>query len=179
MELQIDASDIDIVVRNLEATPTQAQAALRSTLPKMARWLRARSVKGLSRELDVQQTVIRRRLKQFRLRRLGDAASIDVWYGLDPIALIHLKPRQTRRGVKARSHLREGAFIASGKSGNRQVFKRRGKERLPIDRQTLDIGDKARRWIEDSLLGVEAFERQFLGTFEHELRWRMQSQKSA
>lgn len=173
MEIRIDASGLDDIARELRASPAQASAALRSTLRKMASWLRAQSVRGLSKALDVQQKVIRRRLRQFRLRTAEDGASIDIWYGLDPIALIHLGARQTRKGVRARRHIREGAFIATGRGGNRQVFKRRGRARLPIDKQTLDIEDRANVWIEDELIGTADFERRFLDTFEHELRWRM------
>lgn len=176
IDLDLDAQGIEQVVRDLQATEGHVRQALNSTLRKMASWMRTRSVRGLSDHLKVQQKVLRRRLKSFQLRRSADGASITVWYGLNPIALIHLGARQHKRGVTAGRHQVPGGFIANGRNGSRQVFKRRGQSRLPIDKQTLDIQDKANTYLEDHVIGDVAFEQQFQKTFEHELRWRMQRQ---
>ncbi len=174
MELWVDSSSLKVVSVDLQATEAQADAAMRSSLRKMASWLRAKSIRGLSRELEVGSKVLRRRLKAFRLRKTADGASVGVWYGLDPIALVHLGARQSKAGVKAGQHAVAGAFIA-GKGDGKQVFKRVGKARLPIEKQTLDVQEKANRWIEDDLIGTAEFETKFLSTFEHELSWRMQT----
>ena len=177
MELRIDAPALGVIVADLAATEPQVEAALRSTLTKMAAWLRALSIRGLSKELQVGVKVMRRRLKTFRLRKSADGGSIQVWYGLDPIALIHLRARETRTGVTAGKHRRAGAFIAKGKNNNEQVFKRNSKARLPIEKQTLAIQDKAQTWLEDVAIGGAEFERKFLSTFEHELKWRTRTPK--
>lgn len=176
IELDLEAQGVDQVIRDLQATEGQVRLALASTLRKMASWMRTRSVRGLSDHLQVQQKVLRRRLKSFRLRRSADGASIMVWYGLNPIALVNLGARQTRVGVTAGKHQRPGAFIAQTRNGKRHVFKRAGRARLPIKTQVLDIADRAQTYIEDNVAGDVAFEQQFQKTFEHELRWRMQKQ---
>lgn len=176
IELDLEAQDIQNVIFDLQATEAQVNRALSSTLGKMAAWMRTRSVRGLSKELQVQQKIIRRRLKTFRMSRTSNGASIRVWYGLDPIALIHLKARQTQRGVTAGRHSRDGAFIRRGRNGNEQVFKRRGAGRLPLDKQRLDVEDKAATYLEDEIIGGLAFQSQFFKTFEHELRWRTRTQ---
>lgn len=176
MELRIDAPALGTIATELGGTADQVEAALRSTLAKMASWLRALSVRGLARELQIGVKVMRRRLKAFRLRKSADGASIAVWYGLDPVAMVHLGARQTRAGVTAGKHKRAGAFIA-GKGEGRQVFKRRSAARLPIDKQTVDIQDKAQAWLEDEAIGGAAFERKFIATFEHELKWRTRARK--
>lgn len=177
IDLQIDAGDLDRIAGELAATEVHAAKALNSTLVKMAAWLKTKSVKGLSGHLAIQQKVIRRRLKSFRLQRKAGGSQITVWYGLDPIALIYLQARKANGGVKASGgRFVPSGFIADGRNGNRQVFKRRGKARLPIDKQRVDIEDKSTTYIEDQLLGTAEFEDRFFKTFEHELQWRMQTQ---
>ena len=177
LNLEIDAAGLERLARDLQATERQAERALRSTLGKMASWLRVRSVRGLSKHLQVQQKILRRRLKSFRVKKTADGSEVTVWYGLDPIALIYMGARETRAGVTAGKHRRPGAFIARGRSGNRQVFKRKGEGRLPIEKQTLDVQDKAQDYIEDNLLGAAEFEAQFYRTFEHELQWQTRTRK--
>lgn len=177
INLVVDAPNLEGVITDLAATEAQVQKALNSTLGKMATWLRSISAKGLSKELAIQQKVLRRRLKLFRLHRNGNGAEIKVWYGLDPIAMVYMQPRQNKKGVRAYGgRFVQSGFIAAGSNGNRQVFKRRGKERLPVDKQRADIVDKASIYIEDNLLGTEQFEAQFFKIFEHELQWRTQTQ---
>lgn len=172
VNLEVSTLGIERLVLDLNATEKQAEKALRSTLVKMASWLRTRSVRGLSKELEIQQKVLRRRLKAFRLKKSADGANITVWYGLDPVALIYLGARQTSSGVTAGRHKRKSAFIAKGSNGNKQVFKRRGKARLPIDKQVLDINNKAETFLEDRLIGSSEFETYFMTVLERELKWR-------
>lgn len=176
IDIEVSPEGLQQITLDLAATEKQATKALQSTLTKMAAWLRSKSVKGLSEHLAIQQKVMRRRLKSFRLTRLAQGGQITVWYGLDPIALIYLNARQNKSGVAAMG----GRFVASGfiapTKGGRQVFKRRGKARLPIDKQRAEIQDKANTYIEDRLVGTEEFEARFFTIFERELKWRMQTQ---
>lgn len=177
LNLVVDAPDLRNVITDLAGTEAQVQKALNSTLGKMAAWLRTISAKGLSKELAIQQKVIRRRLKLFRLHRNADGSEIKVWYGLDPVALIYMQAKQNKQGVRAYGgRFVKSAFIADGRNSNRQVFKRRGKERLPLDKQRAEIADKASVYIEDTLLGTAEFEAQFYKIFEHELQWRTRTQ---
>lgn len=177
IDLEIEAGDLQRIAGEIDATEAQATKALNSTLVKMAAWLKSKSVKGLSDALAIQQKVVRRRLKAFRLQRRAGSSSITVWYGLDPIALIHLQAKKAKGGVKASGgRFVQDGFIAKGKNGRAQVFKRRGKARLPVEKQRAKIEDKANTYIEDSLIGTAEFEARFFKTFEHELQWRMQTQ---
>ena len=63
IELTIDTKGLEGVIDELGAMPQQVQAAMRSTLTKMAGWVRTRSTRGLSKELALQQKIVRRRLK--------------------------------------------------------------------------------------------------------------------
>lgn len=179
MNITFDVSGLDRITADLSATQAQADAALRSTLGRMSQWLSAKSLRGLSAALAVQPKVLRRRLKRFRLTPSGGGGEVRLWYGLDPIALVYLKPRKRAAGVSAMGgRYAPGGFIAraSGKGGGgkgQQVFKRTGKARLPIEKVDADIQIPAQKWLEDELLGGGEFENRFMSIYERELKWRM------
>ena len=167
IEVQIGEHGISNAIAELDATPNQCAKALRSTLSKMARWLQTRTTKGLSAELQIQQKIIRRRLRKTSIVTTPDGYTIKLWYGLNDISLIHLNARETKKGVTAGKRKVDGAFIAKG-----QVFKRTGKARLPIENQVVEIKKQADDYLESAIDG-RAFEAQFIKTFEHELKWQM------
>ena len=177
IDWEINTAELTRLAVEIDATAAQAKAALKSTLGKMANWLRVRSLKGLSAELRLQQKIIRRRLKSLRVKETPDGSSVTVWYGLDPVALIYLNARETAAGVSASGGRQVSkGFIAGGKGGGKQVFKRIGKSRLPIKKQADAIKTPADGYLESQLVTSAAFEIQFFKTYEHELAWRMQTQ---
>ncbi len=89
-----------------------------------------------------------------------------VWWGLNPINLSRLNPRQTKRGVKAGPVFVEDGFLPGGKFG-KSVFKRVGKERLPIQRQEFRIDDLGVQVIRDTI--EPTVERIFMEEFRDEL----------
>lgn len=176
IDWQLDAQDLDRVALQIVQTEAQAQKALTSTLRKMANWLRARSVKGMSAELAIQQKIIRRRLKATRLKKSARGSEIGVWFGLNPVALVYLQAKQDKRkggGVRAAGgRFVKGAFIARMPGEHRGVYSRRGKARLPIDQEAAEIESKTHDFIEHQTIDSAAFEAQFWKTFEHELKWQ-------
>jgi len=177
IDLDIHADRLSQLQVDLQATDTEVRQALRSTLGKMARWMRTQSARGLSKELNLKQKAIRKRLKSFRVKTKGNQTEVTVWYGLDPIDYMDLAPRQTLAGVSAGSRRVPGAFIANARGGTRKVFKRKGPGRLPVEKQVVEIRDKADVWIEDQMLGSQQFDERFLTIFERELEWRTQKRK--
>lgn len=172
LALEVGTPDFHQLVLDLAATPTQAQRALNSTLRKMAAWLRARGIKGLSEKARMQQKILRRRLKSAKFKTSPSGSQITLWFGLNPVALIYLGAKQSAGGVTAQGgRYVQGAFIAQKAGGPKQVFKRRGQARLPIDKQESELEHTAERYIERDLL-TDAFEMQFWRTFEHELKWQ-------
>lgn len=155
------------IVEELQATHKQVEAALRSTVRKVAGWLRTRAYRGLAPALDIPIKVLRRRLKTFALKTSPDGTQMTLWFGLNPVGLIYLGAKQTKAGVTAYKRKVPGGFIAKG-----QVFKRTGKGRLPIERQAADVQDQAQIYLEDELLADADVERRFFQVFESELKWR-------
>lgn len=187
LELDIQPGQLELLAAELDATEAQIQKALASTFTRLARWVRTRATRGLSGDLKVPQKIIRRRIK-FAMRRRRDG--FKIWFGLDPVGLHEMKPRQTATGVTAGKHKRPGAFLAQGIGGGEPlVFRREGEKRImtrgrykgrlrqPIKRESLDIKEGADRFIEDQILNSTEFSEQFWKIFERELSWRTQTQK--
>lgn len=173
VNLQFDADELDTVALELGATEEAFDKAVAAACRKMAEWLKAQSVKGLAHELGIRQKVIRQRLRTFRMQRAGPGGEYKLFYGLDPIGYIRLgTPRKTAKGVRVGKFFIKEGFVAKDKGAHVRVFKRRGRARLPIEVQKLDIEPKAAPWIEDKLLGTADFEAQFFKFLEHELTWR-------
>lgn len=162
IELRPSLHGMDAVARQLSASPKQVDRALRTTVNRMAAWLRRKAGREVSSELRIGLDVLRYRMRTLRRGGGGDR-SASLWFGLNPIALSHMSPREIARGVKAGPAYVKGAFIAK-----RQVFKRRGEARLPIDKATVPIQEKADKALDAVVAGIE-FERRFLDTFEREL----------
>lgn len=176
-DIRIDTHELNRLVSDLAVTDRQAQQALSSTLAKMTAWLRGQSSKGLAKAARIPLRVVRRRMKTFRLARSASGSSVTLWYGLNPVGVIYLGAKQTKAGVNAaggRSY--RSAFIKTIKGG-RQVFQRAGRARLPIKKVEAEIEAEANSYFDGDLLGSAEFEERFFRIFEHELQWRMQTQR--
>lgn len=186
IEIDVQESGLESIERFLAATPKQVDRAMSSTFAKLARWLTTKSIRELAKHLKLPQKEVKRRLRTFRLSRVAGGQGVRVWYGLDPMGMIHLGARQTKEGVTAYGgRFVKSAFIARGRAGqggpadtNKQVFVREGRTRLPIKKVTVALGDDAQRYIEDHILGGYDFTQQFYTIFERELKWRTTQQSS-
>lgn len=146
-EMKIDVSrEAQDVAAMVAATTQQLEKAAQRAMTKAARWLRTHSVRELGQELGIKQEPLRKRFRVYPQRSKGE---VRFWVGLDPIGVYRLgKPKATSQGVKVNSKEYEGAFISPMKSDQPLVFKRRGKERLPIDLVDADIDEPAMDVIE-------------------------------
>lgn len=173
IRLEVSAPRLEVMVARMGADKGTVRQVMRSALGKMSSWARTRSAKGLSPELALQQKVIRRRLRTRKPKATNDGARAGVWYGLAPVSLIHLGARQTKAGVRAqRGRFVRSGFITRGRRGGEQVFKRRGRARLPIERQREQIALPAKKFVR-GMVKEREFEARFLKIFKHELTWRM------
>lgn len=172
--LQIDPIELNAVASRLAATDTQVQQALKSTLSRMAGWLRRSTVPGAARAANVPQKIIRRRLFRYHIRRSGAGFYVNIGYGLKAVPLIWLNARQTRTGVSAYGGRRvPHAFIARTRGGTLQVFRREGKTRTPVEVLSEEIREPVEHYLSEDVIDRAAFEERFLKTFRHELEWRL------
>ena len=87
-----------------------------------------------------------------------------VWFPVDAIRLGRAK--QNKSGTRAGSRSFPGAFIATMPNNKTGIFKRRGKARLPIEKQTIKLNPDADRIAEVKMVrvgrrtAIREFERQ-------------------
>ena len=166
------------MIRRLGATEKVVQQSMRSALGKMAAWTKTRSARGLSKELKLQQKILRRRMRAKPVRRTSRGAQATLWYGLNNVPLIYLNARRNRRGVAAYAGRQgDAGFIATGgRRPTKEVFKREGRARMPIKRQTESIAQESTGYLED-MIGEAEYQAHFQKLFLNQLQWRMQRQK--
>ena len=184
ISLQLDPRQLEQTALELDATEREVKLAMRSTVSKMAGWLRTRAGRVIRKETLLKHEQIRRRLKSIRVKVRANGVTGGVWIGLNEIDLAGLTPEQDGFGVSAgppgRSRSYENAFmgprpgvLASKLNGG--VFRRTTAKRLPLERLGMPIKSDAEKALDSDVF--KGFEDQFYKVFEHELKWRMQSQK--
>lgn len=150
----------------IEATRKQLETAVGRALRKTGAWLRTHSVRELGRELGITQAPLRQRFQLYPRIRDGE---VKVWVGLRPLSVHYLgTPRQTPTGVRVKRRDYEGAFIEPMRTRYPLVWQRKGRERLPIERVTEELGDVAVTVVERWERRVE---RRFVEIFEQEARY--------
>lgn len=164
LDFDIEADDLERIAKELEATPKEINAAYNKALARTAGTLRKMSSKGLVSELGLRRAkAIRRRLKTLRVKGSKSGgykkmASLQLWYGLNDIAVSEFKGRVREDAAGASysgdagRHAFPGAFVAqSSAAGRRAIMRRKGRARLPIRQETLPIKDRADVFVEDTI----------------------------
>ena len=176
LSVDIDGRGIEALLHAFAPTEKQVEAALRSTYGRMARWLRTQSVRDLSVRLKIQQKILRGRVRTYRMQHGvgGTGEGAKVWYGLRRVPFSRLGARKSGKGMRtAGGRYVEGAFEAR-LNGRKEVVKRVGEKRVPLEVVYAEISDESQIYIEDNLIGTAAFDIQFFKILEHELKWRTQ-----
>ncbi|WP_219855062.1 phage tail protein [Pseudomonas luteola] len=150
----------------LNRTRRQLDLAAARALRKTGQWLRTHSTREIAKELGIVQSPIRHR---YSIYSQATANQVKVWVGLQPISVHYLgDPKQTATGVKVGHRIYDDAFIGQMKNGPEMVFRRKGRERLPLERVTED-------WEGPAMTVLERWEqraqRRFVELFEQEARY--------
>lgn len=154
----------------LNQTRKQLDLAAARALRKTGQWLRTHSSREIAKELGIVQSPVRHRYNVYS-ETAGNA--VKVWVGLNPISVHYLgDPKQTAEGVSVGRRVYDEAFIGQAKQGPVMVWRRKGRERLPIVRVTED-------WEGPALTVLERWEqraqRRFVELFEQEARYVLES----
>lgn len=141
--LDFDFGDFAKVKEWAGITMEELKEAVRLATVDTASWANKESAKDLGQLLKVPYPAMRKRVKVKRRMMTfeGALATARIWYGINPVSLKYLKPKQDGAGVTTTAKSVPGAFISDKLKGN--VFKRKGSARFPIEKQTLDVEDKA------------------------------------
>lgn len=154
----------------IDATAKQLETAVGRALRKTGQWLRTHSVRELGRELGINQAPLRQR---FRLYPRVQDGEVKVWVGLRPLSVHYLgDPQQGVTGVKVGRNTYDGAFINPMRSRHKLVWRRKGQERLPIERVTQEIAEMGEAVVNRWEARVE---RRFVELFEQEARYVLAS----
>lgn len=148
--LDFDYSDFRKVKEWAGITMEELKEAVRLATMDTASWANKESAKDLGRELKVPYPAMRKRIKVKRrmITAGGSLATARIWYGINAVSLKYLKPKQDSSGVTTTATTVPGAFISQKMKQN--VFKRKGDARLPIEKQTLDVEDRAATFLQTS-----------------------------
>lgn len=155
-QLRFDVSGwVEVDTQMANATKRLDLAAARA-LRKTAQWLRTHSSREIARELGITQSPIRHR---YNVYSESTAQEVKLWVGLQPISVHWLgDPKQNSAGVSVGHRQYDDAFISPMKSSHKLVFRRKGRERLPVERVTED-------WSEQGYSALERWERRAMNRF--------------
>lgn len=170
--LNLEANGWADVEADIKAMPRQLDLAAARALRKTAQWLRTHSTREISRALRITQIPIRNR---FLIDTRATAREVKLWVGLNPLSVHYLgTPRQTTTGVKVGHREYDDAFISPMKTSARLVWRRKGRERLPIQRVTED-------WEAEGFTVLERWEKRamerFVELFEAEARHALEGNR--
>ncbi|MFM5422209.1 hypothetical protein ACET8S_04985 [Aeromonas veronii] len=178
LHFDIDWQDLLRIGEELQASDKQIKFALSRALRRTEASLRKLSSKGLPKVLGLRvATALRKRLRSIKLRATPGSDGVALWYGLNPLPVSSFKGRvqQDDGGAWKKDYYFDDAFVAkSSKKGQNTIFKRKGKDRLPIVEQSITIEDAAFVYIED-----EVFEQTldiFWRHFQRDLKARVKFQ---
>ena len=161
--LTIDTKQLDLLIKEFSASDKVVYLALRSALNRTAKWLRTQTTRDMRDSLKIKAALIRRRLKVARIKKTSNGWVINLWLGLNPIPMHDLNPKKTNTGVKAGKYAVEHAFLAKG-----TVFKRKGKNRLPIEKQFIDIQKQGENALKSSF--IDEWQDIFFKEFERYMK---------
>ena len=134
--------------------------------------IRKLSSKGLQSELGLRNaTALRRRLKDFRIKR-GRSESIVMWFGANdlPLSAFKGRPRAVPGGIEFNGTTLVGAFFARPGGKKRGVYTRAGAARYPIIEAMIPVADRMMIFLEDEVfVDIEGL---FFRNFESEVRAR-------
>ena len=174
IELKIDAARMRSIGDELGASEDDLKKAYNRALAKTSRALRTQARKALREGLKLRAAAVlnaRLKLVRFRPRGRGLGGAL-LWTGTNDLPARAFKgtPRQTATGASVGGRSFKGAFVGAGQnSGGRIVFRRKGKERLPIYAETVSIVEEAEPILEDVYQDVAAI---FFKNFKSEVRAR-------
>lgn len=144
------------VEASIAKIPAKLDLAAARALRKTAQWLRTHSSKEIARELGITQSPIRHR---YQIHTRSTSSEVKLWVGLQPIAVHYLgNPKQTQTGVRVGHRQYDDAFISPMKSSQRLVWRRKGRERLPIEKVEED-------WQGPAMTALDRWEKRALERF--------------
>lgn len=153
LRVTFDAAQFDALKARFNATKAEVKEALSDAAKDTAG-----DIKNFDAELGAALKIRPELLKnRITLRYRYKSGTGVFWFGMNPINLGALNPKQDRMiggGVTAGPVTVPGAFVS--KKLNGQVFSRSGKSRLPIFKEQYNIADISRDTIRTKVFPIIA-----------------------
>ena len=154
----------------LTASKDQIEKAALRALNKTSRWLRSDLVSQTAKSLNIKSTPIRDVLVIVRAKKTNLKTTVGLSKRGGVIRAIDAgSATQNSKGVRVGKRQFDNAFLATMPSGHHGVFKRKGKERLPIKEVQIFISSKLHDLMEEASHGRAL--SHFETVFERELRY--------
>lgn len=173
LSVDINEAQVDQIAREFAATPNQIKDAYSKALTRTSGTLRKAIVPGLVSELGLKNgKMLRRRLKLYK-NRGANRSSVKIWVGAGGMHYSDFKGRwvRTRQGIKVGDDLIIGGFAGtSAFTGRREVFTRKGRDRLPLKLEKKAISGRVVAFLDENVfIDIEAI---FFKHFQHEIKAR-------
>jgi hypothetical protein len=127
--------DQERLQRLYNRTPVEMKKASKATINKVVPKYQREAGGAIPRSAGTSITGYRRVRSRKKLAKIKKLRG-EVWQGTARIPARYAgKLRQVKGGVRAGRLFFEGAFIATMRNGYRSVFKRKGKNRYPIEQE--------------------------------------------
>ena len=159
--ITIDLSSLKAAAKKIILPDETMKKIMALAVSRTARWAAIRFRNQLAKGTKMTGKVIKGRMR-VTISKEGEGHA-HIWIGLKPVSLSRFNPVATGSGVTTDvKEVPDGFILPAG-----GVFKRRGAARLPIDKQFLEIKEKADPIFDRVVSEVEArlginFERAYL-----------------
>jgi hypothetical protein len=137
LRVKFDASDFESLGAEFSVFKGEIQEAVRRAVKTTTQRIQEEAISEFVKVSGLRVSGVRKRM--FLRYKYADGYG-RIWWGLSPVSLALLSPRRSASGVRAGPVSVAGGFMPGG-DYKRSVFKRRGRERLPIDKQFYEVRD--------------------------------------
>lgn len=144
--------------------------------------LRRLTLKELPNILGLRAaSALRKRIKTIKGSVRENSSVIAMWFGLNdlPVSSFKGRPKKTADGAEFNGMSYSGAFLGRSQFKNkRTIFKRVGKDRLPVSEQLYPISEEAILFIDDDLFDRvldifwNHFERDLKARIKYDIGWK-------
>ena len=179
LRVKFDASDFEALGQEFTVFKGEIQEAVRRAVRTTTDRLRDDTISEFVQVSGLRVSAVRKRM--FLRYRYKDGYG-RIWFGLSPVSLALLSPRKTAGGVRAGPVTVPGGFMPGGSYG-KTVFARRGRARLPVDKQYYDIKDMGEDVIRNRIepviqsIFMEELRDELLGSVSGETRAKRRGMK--
>lgn len=136
MNIELSVND-NALMQAFSHKQKKLEKAMQRAVRKTHKWLLRQLTIAIAKETLISQKGITPRVfSNFDKKTLKGS----VWVGLNPVSATKAgQPRQTKVGVSAGKYRFDGAFVAQFGSAPENVYRRKGRERMPVIKETIDI----------------------------------------